>query len=58
MHKVKTIQKWLSIAKECEEEVYEMWRECVEEEKRWADYLFAKTDQLIGLKYKSTTCIC
>src|SRR6056300_645367 len=39
------IKKWakgdddpdfVKIAKECEEEMYDMWRECVEEEKRWA----------------------
>ena len=39
---------FIKIAKECEEEVYEMWRECVEEEKRWADYLFAK-GSIVGL---------
>jgi ribonucleoside-diphosphate reductase beta chain len=39
---------FVKIAKECEEEVYEMWRECVEEEKRWADYLFAK-GSIVGL---------
>jgi len=38
----------VKIAKECEEEVYEMWRECVEEEKRWAKYLF-KDGSIIGL---------
>ena len=31
-----------------EEEVYDMWRECVDEEKRWADYLF-KDGSMIGL---------
>ena len=36
------------IAKECESEVYEMWRECVAEEKAWADYLF-KDGSMIGL---------
>jgi len=36
------------IAKELEPEVYELWRECVEEEKRWADYLF-KDGSMIGL---------
>src|SRR6056300_211787 len=39
---------FVKIAKECEEEVYEMWRDCVEEEKRWADYLFAK-GSIVGL---------
>ena len=37
-----------SIAKECEEEVYELWRECVAEEKDWAEYLF-KDGSMIGL---------
>ena len=36
------------IAKECEEEVYDLWRECVAEEKDWADYLF-KDGSMIGL---------
>ena len=36
------------IAKELEPEVYELWKECVEEEKRWADYLF-KDGSMIGL---------
>ena len=39
---------FVKIAKECEEEVYDMWRECVDEEKRWADYLFEK-GSIIGL---------
>jgi ribonucleotide reductase beta subunit family protein with ferritin-like domain len=38
----------VGIAKECEAEVYEMWRECVLEEKAWADYLF-KDGSIIGL---------
>jgi len=38
----------VSIAKECEEEVYEMWRTCVAEEKAWANYLF-KDGSIIGL---------
>jgi len=37
-----------SIAKECEEEVYDMWRTCVAEEKAWAKYLF-KDGSIIGL---------
>ena len=37
-----------SVAKECEAEIYEMWRTCVEEEKAWADYLF-KDGAIIGL---------
>ena len=36
------------IAVELEDEVYDLWRECVEEEKRWADYLF-KDGSMIGL---------
>jgi len=39
---------FVKIAKECEEEVYEMWRKCVDEEKRWADYLFTK-GSIVGL---------
>jgi len=38
----------VSIAKECEEEVYELWRTCVQEEKDWAEYLF-KDGSMIGL---------
>ena len=38
----------VEIAKECEEEVYELWRTCVEEEKEWANYLF-KDGSIIGL---------
>tara|TARA_S200000501_G_scaffold54463_1_gene44549 strand:- start:422 stop:1525 length:1104 start_codon:yes stop_codon:yes gene_type:complete len=36
------------IAVECEDEVYEMWRACVDEEKAWANYLF-KDGAIIGL---------
>tara|TARA_Y100001935_G_scaffold242904_1_gene233814 strand:+ start:232 stop:1335 length:1104 start_codon:yes stop_codon:yes gene_type:complete len=36
------------IAKECEQEVYDLWRECVAEEKDWAEYLF-KDGSMIGL---------
>ena len=36
------------IAKECKEEVHDMWRECVAEEKAWAEYLF-KDGSMIGL---------
>ena len=36
------------IATECEEEVYDMWRTCVDEEKAWANYLF-KDGAIIGL---------
>ena len=37
-----------AIAKECEDEVYDLWRECVAEEKDWAEYLF-KDGSMIGL---------
>ena len=37
-----------SIAKECQEDVYDLWRECVAEEKDWAEYLF-KDGSMIGL---------
>ena len=36
------------IAKECQQEVYDLWRECVAEEKDWAEYLF-KDGSMIGL---------
>lgn len=36
------------IAKECEEDVYALWRDCVAEEKDWAEYLF-KDGSMIGL---------
>lgn len=36
------------IAKECEEDVYVLWRDCVAEEKDWAEYLF-KDGSMIGL---------
>ena len=36
------------IAKESQEEVYDLWRECVAEEKDWAEYLF-KDGSMIGL---------
>jgi len=38
----------VAIAQECEAEVYEMWKLCVEEEKEWAKYLF-KDGSIIGL---------
>lgn len=40
-----------SIIKEEESNVYEMYRVCVEEEKKWADYLF-KNGSMIGLNDK------
>ena len=36
------------IAKESKEDVYNLWRDCVAEEKDWADYLF-KDGSMIGL---------
>ena len=36
------------IAVELKDEVYDLWRECVAEEKNWADYLF-KDGSMIGL---------
>jgi len=39
------------IAKEEEENVYQMFRDCVEEEEKWADYLF-KDGSMIGLNEK------
>ena len=36
------------IAKECEQEVYDLWCECVAEEKDWAEYLF-KYGSMLGL---------
>jgi ribonucleoside-diphosphate reductase beta chain len=36
------------IIKECEAEVYAMWQSAVDEEKRWANYLF-KDGSIIGL---------
>jgi len=38
----------VEIAKECKDDVYEMWRACVLEEKAWAQYLF-KDGSIIGL---------
>jgi ribonucleotide reductase beta subunit family protein with ferritin-like domain len=37
-----------NIAGECEAEVYALWKECVAEEKEWAEYLF-KDGSMIGL---------
>lgn len=36
------------VAVDCEEDVYELWRNCVAEEKAWAEYLF-KDGSMIGL---------
>jgi len=38
----------VSIIKECEDEVYQMWETCIAEEMAWADYLF-KDGSIIGL---------
>ena len=45
------ILKWLEIAKEEEMNVYAMFKDCVEEEKQWAEYLF-KDGSIIGLNDK------
>ena len=41
----------VQIAKEEEENVYDMFRKCVEEERQWAEYLF-KDGSMIGLNDK------
>jgi ribonucleotide reductase beta subunit family protein with ferritin-like domain len=41
----------VQIAKEEKEQVYQMFRDCVEEEKQWAEYLF-KDGSIIGLNDK------
>ena len=41
----------IEIAKEEEENIYQMFRDCVEEEKLWAEYLF-KDGSIIGLNDK------
>ena len=41
----------MKIAKEEEENIYQMFRNCVEEEKAWAEYLF-KDGSMIGLNDK------
>ena len=41
-------KEFASIAKECEAEVYEMWKTCVNEEKAWAHH-FMKDGSIIGL---------
>ncbi len=43
--------EFASIAKECEAEVYEMWKTCVNEEKAWAHHLM-KDGSIIGLNEK------
>ena len=41
----------VQIAKEEEQNVYEMFRKCVEEERQWDEYLF-KDGSMIGLNDK------
>ena len=41
-------KEMLSVMKECEEDVYDMYRQAVQEEKDWAKYLF-KDGSMIGL---------
>ena len=59
-HIIKNYQKFeqdkemLKVMKDCEEEVYQMYREAVDEEKEWAKYLF-KSGSMIGL---SETLLC
>ena len=45
---VKEDERFISIAKECEQEVYELYMDVIREEKEWADYLFQK-GPVIGL---------
>jgi len=45
---------FITIAKECEEEVIQMFVEAVEQEKEWANYLF-KDGSMIGLNAKLLT---
>jgi ribonucleoside-diphosphate reductase beta chain len=45
---IKDDTRFTSIKKECADEVYEMYMDVVQEEKSWADYLFAK-GPVIGL---------
>ena len=44
-------KEFQAIAKECEQEVYEMWKTCVNEEKAWAHHLM-KDGSIIGLNEK------
>jgi len=59
-HIIKNYQKFeqdkemLKVMADCEEEVYDMYREAVDEEKAWAKYLF-KDGSMIGL---SETLLC
>jgi ribonucleoside-diphosphate reductase beta chain len=45
---VKDDSRFLEVKKECEQEVYAMYMEVIQEEKAWADYLFKK-GPVIGL---------
>jgi len=59
-HIIKNYQKFeqdkemLKVMKDCEADVYDMYREAVDEEKAWAKYLF-KEGSMIGL---SETLLC
>ena len=44
-------KEMLKVMKDCEKEVYKMYEEAVNEEKRWATYLFSK-GSMIGLSEK------
>jgi ribonucleotide reductase beta subunit family protein with ferritin-like domain len=44
-------KEMLKVMKDCEKEVYKMYDEAVQEEKRWATYLFSK-GSMIGLSEK------
>lgn len=45
---VKEDKRFAEVAKECEDEVYAMYEDVIQEEKNWADYLF-KFGPVIGL---------
>jgi ribonucleoside-diphosphate reductase beta chain len=45
---VKDDERFIKVKEECEEEVYKMYMDVIEEEKSWADYLF-KLGPVIGL---------
>ena len=48
---IQHLLKEIDIIKEEEENVYQMFRDCVDEEKEWAEYLF-KDGSIIGLNDK------
>jgi len=45
---IKEDQRFVTVAKECEAEVIELYKDVIAEEKAWADYLFKK-GPVIGL---------